>query len=377
MRKKIGIYAIPFGFGPIGKAMSLAAELNKLHDVTIITFDHALQIAERNRNLYKIVDCECRDFEKWGSNIFDRIELFISIMDLRFIAYLIKNHPIKRTIFVDSLFWWRKNLNDFDIENTEGFIIQSFPGVAETLKQVSEKYLYKFNIVSPIVYDYQIKPNTTKSNYYLLHFGGVSSLIINWNEYKPYFRMIFDIVYKYIEKSDLNLIVAGNQDVLNYLNTDHNSDVVRFICGSHYEFQGLLINSTVFISTCGIEATYEAFYHDIPTVFLPPLNSTQLQQTIKLKNHDLPIILSNDLIDEYNCILHISSTYQDQTERLATFIGTMNKKYGQKLKEKIHTALDDFKNNYKKTEILKAQNNFYHICKNDGYIVLKNMVDKI
>ncbi len=316
--KNILIYSIPFGFGPTGKAIAIANQLSAFNNVTLTSFKHSLQIIGENDRI-NVIDCKTRNFSEWDTEIFQTTDLLISIMDLRLINYVSENFPQIKTVFIDSLFWWRKSLLDIPFQNCDLFLLQTFPGVKERIEDVPKIYRNKFIEVSPILSENKIpERNINKIDNFLLHFGGVNSLIAQWEMYKQYFEFISSIVINYTKAHNSILTVTGNIDLMkhleNYFPLEEN---IVFQCLDNAEFHRKLSNAKLFVSTCGIEATYEAFNYLIPTIFLPPVNSTQLYQLMSFISLEFPVVISETLVDNFKKVIHEKFDYHTETTEIA------------------------------------------------------------
>ena len=344
--KNILIYSIPFGFGPTGKAIAIANELSAFHNVTLTSFKHSLQIIGENDRI-KIVDCKTRNFSEWNLEIFQNTDLLISIMDLRLINYVSENFPHIKTVFVDSLFWWRKSLSDIPFQNCNLFLLQTFPGVREKIEEVPKDYLSKFFEVSPILSVNKVVADDSKeADGILLHFGGVNSLIAQWEMYKQYFEFITSIVINYAKVHKSILTITGNSDLMKHLKNHFElEENILFQCLDNDEFHKKLSETKLFISTCGIEATYEAFAYQIPTIFLPPVNSTQLYQLMSLISLQFPVVISDNLIDNFKKVILAKFDYHTETTEIANALEHTINKNSEKIL--LQTCLRSFIDNIK------------------------------
>lgn len=321
--KKILIYSIPYGYGPTGKAIAIANELSPMHMVTLTSFHHSLQIMEGCNNV-KIIDCKSRNFSEWDRAIFTDIDILISVMDLRLIKFVAVHFPHIRTVFVDSLFWWRKTFDEIPFDTCDLFLIQTFPGVAERIEQIPLAYRDKFYEVSPITTMYNTPAITHAPNHIVLHFGGVNSLIAHWTMYTEYFEYITETVFQRIRDSDITLTVAGNQDLMNYLTAKYSDlPASTFQCLSNRSFHETLNTASLLITTCGIEATHEAFQYEVPTIFLPPVNGTQLYQSKVLIQQKLPVIHLSTLAYHFDTVIQGNLDYKRETAEISRIINTV------------------------------------------------------
>lgn len=282
MARKILLYSIPFGFGPTGKAIVIASHLSKTHNVQIATFANSLHLFKKSISGMNIFDCHSRNTDDWKACLFQEIDTLISIMDLQVIRSVKSKYPHIKTVFIDSLLSWRidESWSNFleDIKFIDFYIAQYFPGT-ETLQ---EKYP-NIHIVSPILSKEVIFKNKSKlnSDHLLIHYGGLSSPSVTFQQCLPFLERTTEIIInEFYAKT--RLVFAGNIELMEYLRTFFKdfSNVI-FDCFSHTSFQEFLSQSMAYITTPGIESSYESFFLGKPTLFLPPTNSTQLHQIKK------------------------------------------------------------------------------------------------
>jgi hypothetical protein len=322
MTKNVLIYSIPFGFGPAGKAIILANHLKKNYNVRIATFSHSLHLLKKSTNGISIFDCYSRNINEWDIALFDGVDTFISIMDLQVIRSVKIKYPHIKTIFVDSLFSWRMNesLGSLieDIRFVDFYIAQYFPRIKNQFS--TEKTFKNIYIVSPLIDRYCNFVNENKTNNNLLiHYGGVSSPIINFRQLLPFLEKTTETIIREFHKK-IPLFFAGNIELMKHLKIVFSefSDVV-FDCFEHNKFQKILSQSQVFITTPGVESAYESFFWEKPILFLPPINSTQLHQVGEFLDLGCLSTLTNLDIEELQNIDKKSIDYIQKTLDLCEF----------------------------------------------------------
>lgn len=361
MRKNVIVYSIPFGFGPTGKAIVIANELARNHSVTLITYQHSLQITTQIEYV-EILDCQTRNFFFWDTKIFEKTDVLISIMDLRLLDFVAKKFPNIKTVFVDSLFWWRKSLSDLPFDSCSLFILQSYPGVTEKLKEVPAKFISKFYEVGPILSaNKAVENESQETDSILLHFGGVNSLIAQWEMYKQYFEFITSIVIKYAKTHKCILIVTGNIDLMTELKHCFQfEENTLFQCLDNGEFHKTLSKTKLFISTCGIEATYEAFAYQIPTIFLPPVNSTQLYQLMCLISLQFPVVITESLVNNFKKVILANHDYRSETIEIARVLECLvgNPSERVVMQTGLYSFIDNAESKENREKMLLRQNDF-------------------
>ena len=158
----------------------------------------------------------------------------------------------------------------------EVYAIQNFPGTSQKLSRMKPDNPI---VVGPIV-DKPVLP-LKKLDQITLSFGGLESWLIKIGVDSDYPFIIASILVKAIQESHTKdkLLVTGNSACMTKLRETYKSHAgIEFACLSHKRFLEELSKSRLFLTSPGLGATYEAFSHSIPTVFLPPQNYSQFQQ---------------------------------------------------------------------------------------------------
>jgi len=316
---KVFIYSIPFGFGPTGKAITIAKRLKATHSVTIASFGHAINLLNKSLEGVQILDCHSREVHLWPQEILNEANIFISIMDLRVVKQFASLYPQRKIIFVDSLLWWR-TLHPNSIEHIDFYVTQYFPGVNEVIAKLPEPKL--FHIVSPIIgTDFLDAPKLKRQPMILVHYGGLSSPVIKFIHYEPYITKLTDTFIEYSTKFDgLDIVVSGNQEAMDLLKIRfRNIQNAHFECLPYDSFQKCLALADCFITTPGLEAAYESFFLNTPVIFLPPTNSTQLSQVLQFSKFGLAVALGSEEICFLNDLFTLRLPYQQQTKEICKF----------------------------------------------------------
>ncbi len=327
MKRKILIYSIPFGFGPTGKAIIIANHLTNLHSVQIATFAHSLHLLKKSTYGMNIFDCHSRNIEEWDVSMFESIDTFISVMDLQVIRSVKTKYPHIKTIFIDSLLSWRieESLTNFleDIKFIDFYIAQYFPGIEN---HISQKKYQNIHIVAPLLEKDLIleSKNNIYSDHLLIHYGGVSSPVAHFEKCLSFLEKTTEIIIKEFH-SKMRLFFAGNIELMKHLQIIFNDfpDTV-FDCFSHSDFQEILSQSVAYITTPGVESSYESFFHKKPTLFLPPTNSTQLHQIKKFLDMGCLSTVTSSSMNSIQNINAKDTEYRQKTEELCNFCNRLS-----------------------------------------------------
>jgi hypothetical protein len=275
MVKNIGIYSIPFGYGPTGKALTIASFLDNAIKVNLFTYGAALSLAQNSN--YNVENCLSRNVCDWDTDALLQNAIFIVIMDFTVAKQLISKYPNLRVIFFDSLLWWRKSIENIPVCSCT-YIAQDFPGTQEAANRMFSKN-WKPYITGPIVKAYN-KSIKSQQRIMLINYGGIESPHIKLGCNTNFHILMTKCLIETLKYFSFNIVFAGNASAIYNLKSIFRNHLhnIRFLALSHENFVYHLSLTKLLITTPGIETTYESFSMDVPTIFLPPLNSTQNQQ---------------------------------------------------------------------------------------------------
>ncbi|MEZ4667560.1 MAG: hypothetical protein R3E39_06540 [Anaerolineae bacterium] len=313
------IYAVPFGFGPTGKAITIATELHGDHNVKVTTYGIPFALLDKSLSSVVVVDCLARDVHLWPTNLLDGIDVFFSLMDLK-VAEMVKAlKPEVKIVFIDSLLWWISHQITIP-PYIDCYIAQYFPGIEQT---IAARLPNPIHVVSPITKLAPHKSNNVQ-NSVVVHLGGISSPVLPVDSYLDFLSGLAEVLLQLAQQSSFQWIVTGNPNAMAIM--QHQLDataIIRFECLAHDEFVQLISESICFVTTPGIEATFDSFSMGIPTVFLPPMNSTQLGQILVFRENGFPIALSTAHITELHEMASLGITYQEETLQLSSFVNNL------------------------------------------------------
>lgn len=277
MRRKVLIVAAPFGYGPAAKALLVAQALADIADITIFSNRDAFRFVER----FKSADVVCREgiFHTSFAHAADLapFDLFISINNEPAVHHLIDMGLEARTLFVDSILPWRSVHSPVGFRRPIlGYLVQDFPGVASCLEQCRAQSV---ELTAPMVWG---RPREDASGRQprgevILHVGGVTSPLVGWEMLR---RPVAEILHRAISltrKTRRRLTVIGSRH-LDTLGAASGDDIRILGDISPPQTARLIGEAELLLSTPGIGAVYEALACGVPTIVLPPMNSTQLMQ---------------------------------------------------------------------------------------------------
>lgn len=172
MTVRIGLYAIPFGFGPVSKSIAIARAISQVVDVEwyFIGNGISLEFMKREALRGRLIEAPSNP-EDMGdlSGIASQIDAAIVLMDNGWANALAEHVPV---YFADSLgFMWNKT--DFDsyphMNKMKAYYVQNIFGAYENMKEMG---VANIRPVPPII-DTHYKVSDELTNRAVLHMGGL------------------------------------------------------------------------------------------------------------------------------------------------------------------------------------------------------------
>ena len=317
---RVLIYAIPFGFGPLGKSAVIGNHLGEAHDVRMTTFGDSVELLSRSVARASTVDCVERNPERWPESLVRDVDVFISVMDTRAPSVVSARVPGIKTIFIDSLLWWR-NVSPERIRGLSSYVAQYFPGIEGQLALLADAGVSPI-VVGPIVSVEGSRLNPAKvERSILVYYGGVESSVTHHGIYWPFVKNLTGEITEFGSLgAHVGLVISGSSATIDALQRTFGSlSEVQFGNFPYMQFQKQLSGAQCIIATPGIEIAYEATFHNTPVVFLPPLNSTQGYQLLRFAEHGWLHVLEPQHLEQINHILESSQDPNQQTLRLSQF----------------------------------------------------------
>lgn len=300
MRKKLLIVAAPFGYGPAARALLLARGLADTADVTILSFGDAYRFIDR----FKPGAVACR--EGGFRAAFPRaaelapFTLVVSVNNEPAVHHLIELDLAARTVFVDSILPWRAAHSPITFAAPLcAYLVQDFPGVEASLAACHAHIVER---VAPMVWSGAGAGGAGGAGasrqpplgHVTLHLGGVTSPLVTWAMLRQPIEQIFLRTHELTRRFGRRLSVIGSRHLAT-LTPANADDVVIRADISPPETAELLGQSELLLSTPGIGAIFEAMTGGVPTLVLPPMNSTQLLQYGVFTDRGLPGAMSDSV----------------------------------------------------------------------------------
>ena len=277
---KILCEAVSFGFGPVGKLLAIAELLSVNFDLDFIGSGCSFDLAKKSDFFCKFFEFDTTSFDsEIPHEIIDAYDVVISVINPVFGEQVLNRN--KKLIVIDSLFYMWRNLHPV-WRNCNLLIIQSFHEESERLKR---EQLSNALIVGPIISN-SIKSKTNRSDKQLvMNFGGADYPYLSDSNVLPEFIKSIAIQLASINGFDEKTITIGSRFCRELACLEEYGYTIQTF--SHHEFLKLLKSAYVLMTVPGLTSTFEAFSLSIPTLFLPPMNYSQLLNLQKLKNNDV------------------------------------------------------------------------------------------
>ncbi len=274
---KIIAVAENFAFGPIGKLLTVTKGLlEQGHEVTFIGYGTSYQLGSKEP-FTKIIEIntDTPEFSTLMEEEFKKHDFVLSCMD-RSSVLLAQKLQIP-VIWLDILFWWWDSIPEY-LLNTDCFIKQN------TLKDEKNFLKYGSQIknlhnVGPII-DLSVLNKSQKKKQVVVAYGGMEGegwYKIGVDSNYPY--TITDLLVNKIDFSNFEKVIfTGNERIINELGAKYGNEKFEFKALPHEEFTIEMASSEVVLMVPGLETPLEAFTFHVPTIFLPPSNSSQYVQ---------------------------------------------------------------------------------------------------
>jgi hypothetical protein len=275
--KNIILTAENFAFGPIGKLLTVAEKIDQRdYSLTFIGYGTAYQLAKVSsiKNAIEI-NTDSDEFPLLARQLFENADLVISCMDRASVR--LAQSLSKPTIWLDTLFWMWDEIPD-NILEVDIYIKQNSLNDAENLRRYGKR-IKNLSSVGPIV---DMDPLQYRSfrNQAVVSYGGMEGY--GWFEVGKDSNYPYTMTELLIRKVDFSsfdrVLFTGNERIIQDLDERYRSNSLVFRTLPHSLFARELASSRLALLAPGLETPLESFAYQIPTIFLPPSNSSQYPQ---------------------------------------------------------------------------------------------------
>ncbi|MGW1053487.1 hypothetical protein [Streptomyces sp. NPDC002521] len=269
-----------FAFGPAGKLITVAERLSQQgHQLTFVGYGTAFQLARRSGFWEDVVerDTDGESFGRYCQNSLRGFDLLLSCVD-RSSAEEAKRLGVP-VVWLDPLSWWWDELpnwvSDLDLRITQRSI-GSEPSRRPSHQHKSRNHV----VVGPIVESIPRPDPRPSAADLLVNFGGGEAA--GWYELGKdtnYPLVVVEALHSHVDLNRFSSVtITGGERFVSECSRQWPDSPYSFGCLGHKEFLTRLASSCAFLTVPGLEAPLEAWSVGIPTLFLPPSNSSQYVQ---------------------------------------------------------------------------------------------------
>lgn len=303
--KTILIFSNPFGYGPSGKALSVASYIldhTSQTNVILCGSNFFSQIADKRFKLLKVDERVQNDIV----NLIKTVpgEKYIFSSQNRFAIKAALEAGIQ-SAFLDGLSWFWKDIpTDHLIADT--ILWLNYPDIKD---KIPKNYMDKINIVHGITQS-QVYSKSIKREGTLMYIGGCKNPLTEL----PYSYL--DLIGKLIESADTHssFELSIDEDSQKYLS--RYPKILKKVKRYHHdEFINKLSQTKMFISNGGQTATIEAMSTQTPTSFFLPINLSQFALIKKLSSQS-----NNDHCLNWNDYINLPKNINNLSEKDALII---------------------------------------------------------
>lgn len=274
--KTILIFSNPFGFGPGGKALSIAQEISRKNKKDNLYVCGGRQLKAIVGDSFKFISLD----ERSEKDIFKKIskisgQKYIISSQNRFAIKVAKENKIP-CAFLDGLSWfWKKIPDDHYIADIIFWI--NYPG---TKNKIPKKFKEKIHIVPGITPGGSNVIKKIKREGVIFYIGGCKNPLTDLpTNYLYLINKLFESFFIY---NNAKIKIASDPSSFGYFKRNKLAVSRSIKVYKHEEFIKQLATCSKFISNGGQTATMESYNLKTPTSFFLPINLSQLNLINKI-----------------------------------------------------------------------------------------------
>lgn len=268
-------FSNPFGYGPTAKAIAVLNECKKLSNIQIhyVASSSCLEIFDDPD--IDVIHADQRNYDKI-CEILSKFENPYIISSLNKFSIKAAQNFHYHNCFIDSLTWmWNPIPKEY--LDSEIYFALNFPGVDNNI--VGHKNIIKVPYIIDKSYPDRLGTEMPKLDL-LINIGGCENPLTQTLPIS-----FLNILAVFLNTIERKTVVAGGTSAINYLKNRVKKSVICTTL-SRSEMNKMLKYSSLFMTTPGLNATLEAFYYNIPTVFLMPTNLSQWKNLNTFMKYD-------------------------------------------------------------------------------------------
>ncbi len=274
--------AEPFCYGPASTLSAILTHLTPFADTTILATGTALELL-RHETRASILACNTKiAAEIWlHKGLIARSSLALSVLDGDGSLLRVARSLGVPTAYIDVLFWVWPGAAEADLRDADYYFIE------DHFEARSRLYSREFKIRNPILVPPIIENTVSvgherRGSQLLITFGGIDSPLTKSGINTNYHLIIAKILLQDLENvlPFDRILFTGGETAMKQLvaQFDDRGGSVRFASLGHVEYLEELSRSSLLLAHPGLSTPMEAFAYNIPIVFLPPMNYTQVMQ---------------------------------------------------------------------------------------------------
>lgn len=272
MSKSIAFVAAPYGFGPSSKAIAISSYLPRSIERAFLSEAPQIAMARRAGEFSSYVHLDFRTDREIVTSLFSAYDVLVFVNSTRYMAQVIKlGRP---TILVETLAWLREEPPQ-GASALSGYFAQRFFDHPFGPQLEAIKNFQPVGAIVPktIAIADGGKHRTCAKKSPLLHCGGLYSPAMREGAECAFVKQAFSSIVGI--KGPLRAILPASLHDRFRAIADNQLSLIDCSPLSVHEH---IMDSEYSITTTGIEFTYESFLLGVPTLFLPPFNSSQTYQ---------------------------------------------------------------------------------------------------
>lgn len=276
----------PFCYGSISALRALARHLPEAR-LTVLATGPVLEQCDP-ATFAQVLPCDVKEPEsvRQHAQALASADLYLAVSNNANIGLALElGLPL---VFVDILFWMKRRVTPA-MRHARRYIIENFPGVAETLSRYGREVAQP-RVVGPLIAPPPSRKARPSTSHLLVNYGGAHSpdIVPGKNTCYPssMTRLVRELLPEAGWSAELVTIAAGARAVARIREEGAQGDL-RVETLPQDRYLDLLAVSQQFLTAPGLNAPFEGFALGVPTSFLPPQNLTQVCQLPVYQEHGL------------------------------------------------------------------------------------------
>ncbi|AKT38309.1 hypothetical protein [Chondromyces crocatus] len=269
--------ANPMAYGSSSALLSILDHLDA--DATALVRDVSAELLGTDPAVRRTLAVDVKDPHAVAAAIADEpLDAALVVSNLTNVeVYLRRGLPV---FFVDILYWYTARKDHLVWSAAERTYAQAFPGVKERLQTLPAAS--RPHLVGPLIRS--LPPRSQAPRGTVVNLGGVRSRFIHPDDAPMFLEGIGHLLR---EAEPLlpegPVLVAAGADACHVLERVL-PPRAKAVCLPQHAYLQALADAALFLTAPGLNAIFEALALDLPLVFLPPQNATQVLQLARYED---------------------------------------------------------------------------------------------